>query len=173
MARLSKEDVVQRLRRRARRWGGDLIEVSDKEFESRRVPQAPFTGWHVGLRFRAKQVVFAEFAQPRDIAFFTATLLHEMGHVFATTRAPYKAEEYDFLGWEIALARKVGLTDAAFCRANADYEIDEHQGDAYYGQFRDFVGDPKGRLAFLTQRVERAKELGLIRRGHPVSVRKS
>lgn len=50
-------------------------------------------------------------------------LLHEAGHLVATTERPDAAEEFTFLGWEMAVVEHLGLSMKAFHEANAEYGV--------------------------------------------------
>jgi hypothetical protein len=56
------------------------------------------------------------------------SFIHEMGHLFCSEVDPDhpKCEEYDWLGWEHALARKIGMTDDEWIEGNLEYQIDEY-----------------------------------------------
>jgi hypothetical protein len=117
---------VTALRRFCEAWGGRLICLSESKFtqvfkmvadedglalpRSRAlIPRdndqfdiAPATKWH-GVHYGIKTVfVVPERASANGI-------IHEMGHVFATLNPPSQADELDFLGWEICLARAGGF----------------------------------------------------------------
>lgn len=79
------------------RFGGSLIigEFS-KDLE------APFNR-EVGLNYVDK-VIYA-----RHINVTPTAVIHEMGHVFASEKEPLDCDEVEFLGWEYALSREVGL----------------------------------------------------------------
>ena len=50
-------------------------------------------------------------------------LLHEAGHLVATTERPDASKEFTFLGWEMAVVEHLGLSMKAFHKANAEYGI--------------------------------------------------
>ena len=107
-------DVIAKLRPFCQRWGGDIIEITPLRYnrlfeytssaEGRRhqFDAAPATNWH-GVVYDLKQV----YVVPKHA---TANgLIHEMGHVFASELPPDDADEFSWLGWEAAMALKVGL----------------------------------------------------------------
>ena len=77
--------------------------------------EAPFTS-HLGC-------VWDTF----DIIATTETpwphLLHEAGHLVATTERPDAAKEFTFLGWEMAVVEYLGLSMKEFHRSNAEYGV--------------------------------------------------
>jgi hypothetical protein len=77
--------------------------------------EAPFTS-HLG-------VVWDKF----EIHATTETpwphLLHEAGHLVATTERPDAAKEFTFLGWEMAVVEHLGLSMKAFHASNAEYGV--------------------------------------------------
>lgn len=166
--KLTRELAFARLRRKARNFGGDIRHVTEPEFRAMRIDSAPFTKWSLGVHPRAKQVIFTDCCKPSCVELFAIGLIHEMGHVFATTRHPRNADEVDWLGWEMAMARKIGLTDVQFCRGHYDYVI--LTDDAT--ELGEYSSRPAARKRYFEQRIEVAKELGLIQRGHPRSVRR-
>ena len=50
-------------------------------------------------------------------------LLHEAGHLVATTERPDAAKEFTFLGWEMAVVEYLGLSLKEFHRSNAEYGV--------------------------------------------------
>lgn len=50
-------------------------------------------------------------------------LLHEAGHLVATTERPDAAKEFTFLGWEMAVVEHLGLSMKAFYESNAEYGV--------------------------------------------------
>jgi hypothetical protein len=50
-------------------------------------------------------------------------LLHEAGHLVATTERPDAAKEFTFLGWEMAVVEHLGLSMKAFHASNAEYGV--------------------------------------------------
>ena len=50
-------------------------------------------------------------------------LLHEAGHLVATTERPDAAKEFTFLGWEMAVVEHLGLSMKEFHASNAEYGV--------------------------------------------------
>lgn len=50
-------------------------------------------------------------------------LLHEAGHLVATTERPDASNEAVFLGWELAVVEHLSLSMKAFYESNAEYGI--------------------------------------------------
>jgi hypothetical protein len=50
-------------------------------------------------------------------------LLHETGHLVATTERPDTTKEFTFLGWEMAVVEHLGLSMREFHARNAEYGI--------------------------------------------------
>jgi hypothetical protein len=86
-------------------WGDQSVTLS----------VAPFTS-HLG-------VVWDTF----DIIATTETpwphLLHEAGHLVATTERPDAAKEFTFFGWEMAVVEHLGLSMREFYDRNVEYGI--------------------------------------------------
>jgi hypothetical protein len=51
-------------------------------------------------------------------------LLHEAGHLVATTERPDAAKEFTFFGWEMAVVEHLGLSMREFYERNVEYGID-------------------------------------------------
>jgi hypothetical protein len=50
-------------------------------------------------------------------------LLHEAGHLVATTERPDAAKEFTFFGWEMAVVEHLGLSAREFYDRNVEYGI--------------------------------------------------
>jgi hypothetical protein len=116
----------------AKGWGGKIIKLSNREFN--RIPwddsiddlrdgwfEAPFTykDSRTGVNFKDKIVVYAGNAPWPNV-------LHEMGHVFATTDKPDLCSEEDFLGWEYQIGKSIDV--AEWLTYNKDYRIELANG---------------------------------------------
>ena len=77
--------------------------------------EAPFTS---GLG-----VVWDEFKIIATTETSWPHLLHEAGHLVATTERPDAAKEFTFLGWEMAVVEHLGLSMKEFHRSNGEYGI--------------------------------------------------
>ena len=77
--------------------------------------EAPFTS---GLG-----VVWDEFKIIATTETSWPHLLHEAGHLVATTERPDAAKEFTFLGWEMAVVEYLGLSLKEFHRSNGEYGI--------------------------------------------------
>jgi hypothetical protein len=77
--------------------------------------EAPFTS-HLGCIWdRFEIIATTETPWPH--------LLHEAGHLVATTERPAAAKEFTFLGWEIGVVEHLGLSMKAFHASNAEYGV--------------------------------------------------
>jgi hypothetical protein len=77
--------------------------------------EAPFTS-HLGCIWDKFEIVgTTETPWPH--------LLHEAGHLVATTERPDAAKEFTFLGWEIGVVEHLGLSMKAFHASNAEYGV--------------------------------------------------
>lgn len=84
------------------RFGGTLV-IGDVPLKC----EAPFD-IRVGLDYDQK-VIYVREAALADGPSVLCPIMHEMGHVFASSVAPNDSKETDFLGWEYALAKTLGL----------------------------------------------------------------
>jgi hypothetical protein len=79
---------------------------------------APFNT-HLAIDLRDGSVWVCEFSE-----LYVGLLVHELGHLHAPGAGPIeRACEWDWLGWEIAVASEAGIFDV-WSASNADYAID-------------------------------------------------
>lgn len=181
-------DEIAKLRKLCQKWGGDLVELPEKDFESlldgyirhgssdRFVEVSdfhpcPFNA-SLGVRWGKKHVYYTRAARGfwkgsvwTDLSepVSWTDVIHEMGHVFASAKRPDQADEYNFFGWEYALARQVGDPEK-WRRANKDYSVGS--------------GDDLGSLsvkkqkALILEQYRKAVELGLVVRGRAVPIKR-
>jgi len=185
----AQDAVLKKLRRKARKWGGDIQKVTEAEWAALTSEdpgigllgsiQAPFTNWDLGAHFKSKIVYFGLYCHPQDIEHFATGIIHEMGHVFASLVQPYdlpktykgrEHDEFDFFGWELTLAKEVGLTLSQFCAGNADYAVTDN-GDDIGGIARDGKDGQTELRRIFRERVVFAEKLGLIQHGKAVAIR--
>lgn len=97
-----------------------------------------------------------------------AGIIHEGGHLLATDKSLYAVDETDFLGWEIAVVRHLGLPMDDFIRANADYGIQWPQDEDYYDTIGVLPPDQVGPMCDFYVQV--AKDLNTVNAdGTPVA----
>lgn len=145
-------DSMAYLARLCRRWGGELLLVSRAQFSllaslpGRTVH--PLGGHAIDV---AQRLVVAERRRANS-----GTVVHEMGHVFLVEGDPERTYEPDWLGWEVALARRAGCY-RVWSTQNADYQLPAEQ-DMY--EWRDFRGvELRGKIAEL---LDDAKAAGFV-----------
>ncbi len=137
-------------------WGGDLKQVESDDPLWDHIAAAPFSSW-LGVDHKRKVIYYTKEAQPGEV-------IHEAGHVFASSRTPNFSEEYDFFGWEFVVAVKVGLVDE-WLETTGNYTI----GGTDFVEFEDMTIDEQSDL--LEERVQHARSLGLIQGDEPMSIR--
>lgn len=90
-------------------------------------------------------------------------IIHEAGHVFADRHDPDDdaCDEWAWLGWEIAVARRLGAW-AAWSRQNASYHLGEgtRTGVGADKDWRDLSASE--RRAIVADRVAHAKKIGVL-----------
>lgn len=171
----ARRDHLQALTRLCRQFGGRLSILSSGEFDvlfSRTgekktwrerdevLQEAPFTDAH-GLNWQRK-IVYAVRGREE-----VGAIIHEMGHVFADRYPPddQKCQEWDWFGWEVALARKIGAV-RVWSRHNSDYSTRE-DGSAPWKSLAQ-----KQRRHVIADRLAIARKLGVIdASGAPLSLR--
>lgn len=77
--------------------------------------EAPFTG-HLG-------VVWDKFEIHATSETPWPYLLHEAGHLVATTERPDASKEFTFFGWELGVVEHLGLSMRTFFENNAEYGV--------------------------------------------------
>lgn len=138
-----------------RRWGGSLVllpepEFSELNYQSPGVSGAP-DGWHA-IDLRRRYVMSAEGrVNP-------GAVIHEMGHLFLKEGHPTTGYELDWIGWEIALARRAQCYEV-WSRQNADYLIDVDAGR----EWRHIRGRRRQKL--IADRIAHAKSIGIVSQG--------
>lgn len=126
--------AIGQLRHFCQKWGGDLLVLTRQAFNARAgfdsveedpnnliaadgfrgFWHAPFADWH-GFDYEQGVIYAAEgFADP-------GVIVHEMGHLFVDRFIDH-SDEFDWFGWEIALARAAGCY-RAWSRQNATYSV--------------------------------------------------
>lgn len=152
---------LDRLKQMAMSWGGSLVEVTPAKFReletTDQLVEAPYTSG-VGVDFDAKAVYYTK-------GISVVTLLHELGHAFASADRPEDASELDFFGWEFVLAKHLGLEEE-WLDDQVNYSVPFQDG---YSSFRRIPLDDQRSL--LEASVARGKRLGSIVDGLPVTVR--
>lgn len=172
----TKLDHLRTLARVCRQFGGRLTVLSQSTFDNLveqafdsaddrigdGLNMAPFTDAHA-LHWR-KKVIYVVRGREQ-----VGSIIHEMGHVFAAPHNPEhicrECREWDWLGWEIALARQIGAAQV-WSRHNANY----HTGEGGGGQWNKL--STKRRRAVVADRLTRARKIGVVDAdGAPRSVR--
>lgn len=117
--------------------------------------EAPFSGNDLGIVWEKKQVLFCG-------AVLWYEVVHEMAHVFACLREPNNSNEWDFFGWEYAMAKMLkGVPE--WKAENGDYVVTMPADGPYRGAGRDFkVLTSKEQVTLIRDRVQVAKAAGLL-----------
>ncbi len=159
--------------RMIRGWGGKTIPVTVKNWNvmqadgSETISFCPFDSW-CGIDYKQKALVYVS-ARVSDIG----VMIHETGHIFACKNEPYNSHEFDFFGWEYVMAQKLGAM-AEWEKSTAAYGInynDSLNGLQHYDEYGDLLNKPGPKKRFLKERLKESRELGLIVRGQPASIR--
>jgi hypothetical protein len=127
-------------------WGGKLLPMSAETYFAlvrqekehgllgyqKRFNEAPFSS-AIGLFWKTKTVVYVPEAlldegpleSPRASGTSKAisVIIHEMGHVFACRKPPWDSNEYQFLGWEYAVAKLIGMSREDWYHSIWNYAI--------------------------------------------------
>lgn len=114
--------------------------------------EAPFTRG-LGVRWSAKEI-----HDYRPTRRHWAEILHEAGHLVATDLSPNKSEEYDFLGWELAVIKKLGLSMQQWYDNNREYSICSDT----YNWVGDFEFGSQDFLNFVNERIQVSRDLEML-----------
>lgn len=172
--RAAAAEQLRALARICRRLGGQLMIVSRRDFytlvDANDDIQLPFSAgskYEYASHWR-KKIIYA-MRDTRHIGF----IIHEAGHVFADRYPPDddKCAEWEWLGWEISVARRIGAW-SAWSRQNGNYRLGEGI-DSGIGKDKDWSDlSTKERSAVSADRLSHAMKIGLLgKRGAPRSVR--
>jgi len=159
----TKRDHLRALGRVCRQLGGKLAIISQRAFDDlfyrdqkdwEGLTTAPFTDAH-GLHWR-KKVIYAVRGREE-----VGSIIHEMGHVFCSqhhaecycNKCPH---EWDWFGWEIAVARRIGAS-RTWSRHNKNYQIDDAP---IFSQWESLSS--KRRREVVTDRLAYAKKIGVL-----------
>lgn len=162
------DPVIKRLKSECARLGGRLLiiplesykrlEESFKWVDGSPFSDAPFVDWH-GVNWKTKTIYAVRGHESVN------AIIHEMGHIFADSNDPDHASEWDWLGWEICMAKH------ARCWKAWD------AGNYNYGVLWENVRDwgkltPKLKDKLTKDRIKHAKVRGLISKsGVPLAIR--
>ena len=123
---------------------------------------APFTSC-LAIHWEAREVhYFADNSVPWQY------VLHEAGHILCSTAKPDDSEDVAFLGWEIAVAKKLRLPMSDFHHGNRDYGINytAREGSVHGRDYYDTIGDFRPRSKdwreFVAHYVGLAQKSGLV-----------
>lgn len=172
----SLAENLLKLKDLAQSWGGDVREISQDGFDALKESarnkafpaffDSPFTSYDLGIIWTEKKVVYTEKARLSGKMMW-GHILHEMGHVFASTEEPDRGNEFDFFGWEYAVVHHLQLDEVNWDKAQQDYCIEYSPGcsGVYYMDYGQICrpGAPAvHRTLFLAERLQEARKLGLL-----------
>ncbi len=171
----------------ARSWGGDVIVAPDdlefdhltgsssgSLFSNNYKPgyyPSPFTSYNMGIFWARKRIIVAPEVKWPD-------LIHELGHTFASKEHPDLSEEFDFLGWEYLLAKKIRASISAWGKNHSDYGLGKTEdlpisiNTKKYGHWTDYgTLSHRDKQRLLQNRIDCAREKGLVRGNEPLTIR--
>lgn len=134
---------------------------------------APFAGANedLGIDWNNKIVYFCDSEKPMH----WGGILHEMGHIFCSVRPPNSSEEFNFLGWEYFIARKLkGVND--WFSYNSNYIVTNNSENKDFGYYLTDISEDKteGRkdlYKILYDRLNYAQNNRMIINNKPMSLR--
>lgn len=145
---------LEYLSRLCRRWDGELRIMPDRDYRALDFEEFPMSE-HPSLTHGINwdhRVVFARQGDEN-----VGAIIHEMGHVFLAEGRPDMCYEPDWLGWEIALARRARCF-GVWSEQNAGYVID-------WNGYSEWEEMPRTEMReYCRNRVRRAQRLKLIDR---------
>lgn len=153
------------LSRLCRRWGGELIIVTEQVFNSQDylspgISAAP-DGWHAIDIPRRRVLTAFGHADPGNV-------IHEMGHLFLVEADPANGTEWNWLGWEIVLARRARCY-RAWSKASESYVLN---GEFMGCDWSYLTRDERGRVE--AERIDWAMAIGIVSQdGEPLCTRRA
>lgn len=123
---------------------------------------APFTAC-LAIHWEAREIHY----YPVD-AVPWPLMLHEAGHILCSTDKPDDSEEIEFLGWELAVVKKLRLPMRHFQGSNREYGINHiaREGPTHGSDYYDTIGDFKLRSKdwrqFVAHYIGLAQQSGLV-----------
>lgn len=150
----------------ARRWGGDIIQVSQSRFQAL-TEEGQFgfrqvlfheVGDGMGIDWMERRVYF--YGEPDWVG-----VIHEMAHAFSTLESPAHSSDEQFLGWEFALCKLVRGDIETWKKESAGRPV---PGTKSFGEL-----SPKRQDALLARQIRKGQKEGIIdAKGRPLPVRR-
>jgi hypothetical protein len=110
--------MISKLKKIVNNWG-TLREVPPSVFYDYRYKRnfyrAPFTADLIGILW-PKEIIYSGKVH-------WASIIHELGHAFATDKIPPISEEWNFFGWEYAMTKLINAPIKEWLAENKDYGI--------------------------------------------------
>ena len=161
--------IVKKLAAYTHVWGGGLLSVTPKVFDGfarcRNFSHAQYTTGDLGVLYHEKLIVYVIDSAPE---IEPVSIVHEIGHVFASKKQPYSSKEFGFFGWEYTLCQRVGITLKAWRKSHAHYQVGNRRDG--YALIKDMSAQAHEKL--IQQAIRHAVRHGLIdANGNPVSIR--
>ncbi len=141
--------VLQRLQKACRRWGGGLQQVTPQIWRRLKACSGFFPAPQkeiVGIHWPSRHIYYVGIVH-------WGSLIHEMGHTFASHNDPESSSEDLFLGWEYQVVRFIGAPLEKWLDYMKDYGTDE-------GQFEDLSA--RKRRRFIQECVMQARAHGSL-----------
>lgn len=157
---------LQRLRKLAKRWGGNILRVTAQQYVDYddRFSFAPFSSNMLGVIWDEKLVCYSGRVSWIEV-------VHEMGHVFASKLPPNTKgiDEGDFFGWEYRIVETIGASVGEWMVSNRDYGVGDFDG----GRYDEFGGlSTRRQWDFINMCIEKGIKAGnLDAEERPLSVR--
>lgn len=149
---IDNKSILDKLKALSNSLGGDIRLISVNDFYSllrdNVLYKAPFTKEPLAIDYADKVVFHTGVSKWYHV-------IHEMAHIFACDDLPYKANEFNFLGWEYATAKYIKAPLYQWHHDMFEYHVDK-QGT----KFGELSKYKKRKL--LLDRLAYAKELKLI-----------
>lgn len=147
------EELMERIDLRNRSFGN--VEVDDDHL----FYMCPFADMSIDLRTRTLWIEEERFDYADPKAW--VHVLHELAHILASTVNPADSTEYDFFGWEIAVAKRLRAEDA-WVKHNSDYLVQIPFAEDQHDRELSSLSADELRMLF-AERLTYAAALDLIR----------
>lgn len=117
------ESKIQKLKEKCVELGGQLVECDSIYINL----HSPFDS-RIGLDWNSRTVFCSydsSIIPSENVEYMNNIILcgiiHEMAHVFASYYPPENSEEFEFLGWEMALASEIGIDSRTWRDGQENY----------------------------------------------------
>ncbi len=166
MCNLHYLNLLEKLQILCHKFGGEIkfTDRFDRYYDKTSFYDSP-SAYGVGVLLNKKQVICDK---KRDVSI--ATIIHEMGHMFATSSSPNNSKEFEFFGWEYLVAQEIGMSVEQWLEENSDYIVTEGDSISVGNFLNSDVGHDQSIQDIIGEQIAEGIRLGIIKNGKPISI---